>query len=218
MLFQRTKAHKRYGPHNIDIISIIFGTLLGDSHAERRSYNTINKGRGTRISFQQENSNMEYLIWLWKYLCERGYTTPIKPKVKTRIGKHSKIRYYYRFNTFSYHSFNYLHDYFYNNGKIRVPSYGILYEHLTPLALACWIMDDGSKHQNTLKLATNSFTKEDIGCLCKVLEDKYTIFTSIHSAGVRNQYVLYIKTESFCILRNIVKEHIVSSMEYKIKI
>jgi len=62
MLFQRTKAHKRYGPHNIDIISIIFGTLLGDSHAERRSYNTINKGRGTRISFQQENSNMEYLI------------------------------------------------------------------------------------------------------------------------------------------------------------
>ena len=83
---KRSKSIKRYGPHNIDIISIIFGTLLGDSHAERRSYNTINKGRGTRISFQQENSNMEYLIWLWKYLSERGYTTPIKPKVKTRIG------------------------------------------------------------------------------------------------------------------------------------
>jgi len=77
-------------------------------------------------------------------------------------------------------------------------------------------MDDGSKHQNTLKLATNSI--EDINCLCKVLEDKYTIFTSIHSAGVDNQYVLYIKRESFIRLRNIVKEHIVGSMEYKIRI
>jgi len=65
MLFKRSKAHKRYGPHNIDIISIIFGTLLGDSHAERRSYYTkqdSEKLGATRISFQQENSNMEYLI------------------------------------------------------------------------------------------------------------------------------------------------------------
>ena len=88
-LFKRSKSIKRYGPHNIDIISIIFGTLLGDSHAERRSYK-VKKGvilGNTRISFQQENSNMEYLIWLWNYLSERGYATPIKPKVKTRICK-----------------------------------------------------------------------------------------------------------------------------------
>jgi hypothetical protein len=46
------------------ILEIIFGTLLGDSHAERRSYTTKNgvKLGSTRISFQQENNNVEYLM------------------------------------------------------------------------------------------------------------------------------------------------------------
>jgi ubiquinol-cytochrome c reductase cytochrome b subunit len=45
----------RIGPHSLEILSIIYGTLLGDSHIEKRSSNV-------RISFQQENSNVEYLF------------------------------------------------------------------------------------------------------------------------------------------------------------
>ena len=54
MLFKRSKAHKRYGPHNIDIISIIFGTLLGDSHAERRSYYTKQDSEKLKIGSMQQ--------------------------------------------------------------------------------------------------------------------------------------------------------------------
>jgi hypothetical protein len=53
----RIRSDKRIGPHNKDILSILFGSLLGDGHAERRI-----KGNGTRISFYQEDSHVSYLL------------------------------------------------------------------------------------------------------------------------------------------------------------
>lgn len=38
----------RIGPHNKDILSVVYGSLLGDAHAEKRL-----SGVGTRISFFQ---------------------------------------------------------------------------------------------------------------------------------------------------------------------
>lgn len=51
----KLRAINRIGPHSLEILSILYGTLLGDSHIEKRSNNV-------RISFQQENSNCEYLF------------------------------------------------------------------------------------------------------------------------------------------------------------
>nr|YP_010977170.1 LAGLIDADG homing endonuclease [Daedaleopsis confragosa]WNZ34375.1 LAGLIDADG homing endonuclease [Daedaleopsis confragosa] len=42
----RLKGILRIGPHNKDVYSIIFGSLLGDAHAEKRA-----AGLGTRIIF-----------------------------------------------------------------------------------------------------------------------------------------------------------------------
>jgi len=55
---KRMPAIFRVGPHNFDIISIFYGTLLGDCHAERRK--NVN---GTRLSFYQEATHSEYLYW-----------------------------------------------------------------------------------------------------------------------------------------------------------
>jgi ubiquinol-cytochrome c reductase cytochrome b subunit len=55
-IITRIRALKRIGPHNLKILSIIFGSLLGDSHAEYRK-----QGKGTRISFMQEASHLTYL-------------------------------------------------------------------------------------------------------------------------------------------------------------
>lgn len=54
---KRLPAFSRVGPHNFDIMSIFYGSLLGDSHAERRM-----AGNGTRLSFVQESSHTEYLL------------------------------------------------------------------------------------------------------------------------------------------------------------
>ena len=37
----RIRSIQRIGPHHPYVLSIIYGTLLGDSHAERRSYPTL---------------------------------------------------------------------------------------------------------------------------------------------------------------------------------
>jgi hypothetical protein len=54
---KKIHANKRIGPHNFDVLSIIFGSLLGDAYAENRI-----KGKGTRISFYQEGSHVSYKI------------------------------------------------------------------------------------------------------------------------------------------------------------
>jgi ubiquinol-cytochrome c reductase cytochrome b subunit len=56
-IIKRLRGVYRIGPHNQDIISVIFGTLLGDGHAEKRSENG-----GTRISFYQESTHLSYIL------------------------------------------------------------------------------------------------------------------------------------------------------------
>lgn len=52
--------------------------------------------------------------------------------------------------------------------------------------------------------------------LSNVLFTNYKLRTSVQSAGVSNQYVIYVFKESMPALRNIVQPYIVSSMLYKL--
>jgi hypothetical protein len=90
----RLKGIYRIGPHNIDVISIIFGSLLGDAHAEKRSM-----GIGTRICFFQEDSHVEYLLHVHKMLSESGYCNPKIPSITNRLGAKGKVRKIVRFST-----------------------------------------------------------------------------------------------------------------------
>ena len=65
----------KIGPHNIDVISIIIGSTLGDTHLEKRS-----NGVGTRLKFVQSHKNVEYLMWFHKFYSDRGYCNPNTPK------------------------------------------------------------------------------------------------------------------------------------------
>jgi hypothetical protein len=49
------KAETRVGPHNIDVLSVIFGLLLGDGFAETRS-------GSTRITVHMSSKNVSYLF------------------------------------------------------------------------------------------------------------------------------------------------------------
>jgi hypothetical protein len=91
---KKIRANLRIGTHNKDILSILFGSLLGDAHAEFRL-----KGKGTRINFYQEGSHVSYLIWLHKLISELGYCNTNLPKITTRLGKKGVVRKIIRFNT-----------------------------------------------------------------------------------------------------------------------
>lgn len=204
----RTLSTKRIGPHNYDVLSLLFGSMLGDASMEK-------DGNGSRFAFYQEKINGEHLLGIHTFLADRGYCLSTKPKVFTRLTKGGKVRDFYRFRTFTYSSFNPIYSLFYVNGSKVVPT--IIADYLSPIALAVWIMDDGGRVSSGLKIATNSFTIGEVQFLCKVLNDKYGFSAKPNSAGVPNQYVININRKSIDKLAKLVKPYIHPSMIYKLK-
>jgi len=90
----RLKGILRIGPHNKDVLSIIFGSLLGDAYAEKRA-----GGLGTRILFYQEAVHVEYIYYLHKFFSNLGYCNPNIPVVTSRLGLKGKLRKVVRFRT-----------------------------------------------------------------------------------------------------------------------
>ena len=209
----RITSLERIGPHNIDIISIIIGSLLGDGHLEKR-----NRGIVTRIKFEQSNKNVEYLMWFHSYFSTRGYCNINKPELKKRIRKNGEIYFHYSINTFTFFSFNWIHDMFYmcSEGKyVKIIPHNIE-QYLTPLALAIWFMDDGSKLKKGAKIATNCFTYKELSQLCENLKNKFNLTVTIHSGGKNKGYTLYISSQSMTTFSNIVKPFMLPTLYYKL--
>jgi len=134
----KLNSFKRIGPHNWDILSIIIGSLLGNGSMEK----SIN---GSRFVYYQAKENWEYLLWLHQVISKLGYTDKNIPKIYSRnklVYELDEIRYYFRFRTFTFSSFDWIYDAFYPN-KSRKVIPNIIGTYLTPLSLAVWMMDDG---------------------------------------------------------------------------
>ena len=95
----RVLSIQRIGPHNFELLSILIGSLLGDGHMEK-------DGNGCRFAFYQEKSHGEYLLWLHQQLYNLGYCKLKIPAIQTRTSINGELRYFYRFRTFTYSSFN----------------------------------------------------------------------------------------------------------------
>jgi len=224
----KVRALKRIGPHNYDIVSIIFGSMLGDCYAEKH-------GEGTRFCFQQEGSHAAYLLWFHSYISKLGYCNKTVPQLGSRLALHGKLRKVLRFKTFTFSSFNWIEECFYIkdpdlNRRIKVlPS--AIEKYLSPLALAIWIMDDGGKVSGGMKLSTHNFTKKEVLLLCDILINKFGLKATIQSAapkgrvisvsssGLRvreDQHIIYISKTSMVKLSEIVGPYIHPSMKYKL--
>lgn len=205
----RVRANIRIGPHHHDIMSIFYGVLLGESHVERRW-----GGIGVRLSMSQESHRSGYLLWLHAQIANRGYCNSVPPKIQTRLCTGGKLRYIFRFHTFTYSSLRSLYSAWYKDNIKHIPNN--MAEFITPLALAIWVIDDGARVGKGIKLCTNSFTYKDCTRLTQVIHDLYNVKSSVQSAGRPGQYHIYIWAESISDLRSVVRPHIVSSILYKL--
>lgn len=209
MIGKKPKSFQRIGPHNIQELSVIFGSLLGDAFAEFRN-------GGTRICFQQENSNASYLYMLHSLFAKHGYCNPKKPKLQYRIGKQGKKRFVIRFKTWSFKSFNWIHQAFYQNNVKVIPHFSFLNLFLNEQALAVWIIDNGTVSGNGLSIATNSFPYKDLCTIQNFLKEKYDLQVSIHKCGVPNQFVLYFHVKTIPKLAKLVKPYFIENIMYKL--
>lgn len=211
--YKNLLSTQRIGPHNIDTISIIIGSLLADSHLEKRNL-------GSRLIFEQCSKNVEYLMWFHSHFADRGYCSNIKPKLKIRIKKEGRF-FYYRIYSYTFSYFNYFHNLFYKldpltNKYIKIIPIE-LFHFLTPQALAIWFMDNGSKFKNGgYKIATNCFTYNEIEYLSFILKNKFNLKCNIHSSGINKGFIIYIFKSSRDHFFKLVKPYMVPSMYYKL--
>lgn len=109
---KRSEITNLNDPLNDKILSIIYGSLLGDAHAEHRK-----GGKGTRILFYQESSHLDYLLYLHSLITNLGYCNSKIPKIQTRLVNKGKIRHIIRFSTWTYTQFNIIHNEWYKKGE-----------------------------------------------------------------------------------------------------
>lgn len=203
----RLYSPQRIGPHNLDLVSVLTGCLLGDCHAEKRN-------NSTRFTINTSSRNVEYIYSLHKFFYKNGYSSLEKPATKRKIGKHNKLYYSIKFRTFSFTSLNYLHDMFYNSRKEKIVPAEI-HKLLNKQAFAFWFMDDGGRSGSGLKLSTEGFAYPDVVRLQSSIHQNFKVLPTIqhHKEG----YVLYFKKADKQDVFNIVKDYLVDSMAYKFK-
>ena len=222
----RTKAIYRIGPHNIDILSVLICGMLGDWWGHKFK---TQAGSSVRFSIEQSINNSAYIHHLTNLFNNWGYCSYIVPKLvkksesknqNSNLLNNKNDRFNYRVTLFTFSSLIWIYDSFYieENGKIikKVPVW--IDEFITPIGLAHWIMQDGSRQSNQgIYIATNSFTYEECDYLCKILEKKYKLRATVVKTGYVNQWRISIWKESMVTLVSIVKPYIINEMKYKFK-
>jgi len=172
---------------------LIIGSILGDAYLVKTT-------RG--FAFRESHSIKQKTYVDWKYRQLEGFTN----------SPPATHKYCYYFRTISHPFFSELREIFYvGRCKIIPPQ---LEDWLTPLVLSVWIMDDGSRDGNQLRINTQSFSYEEHELLICFLKAKLGITATINRD--KDRFRLRVCAASMPRVRQIVAPYIISSMQYKL--
>ena len=90
-----------------------------------------------------------------------------------------------------------------------------LIQYLDYLALAHWIMEDGSKKNNSLTLCTDNFTLKEVKLLISMLTTNFKIHPTIHCEK-QKYYRIYINKRDLNQILPHIKPYIIDHFLYKI--
>lgn len=172
---------------------IIAGSLLGDGHLTQTT-------RGFAFRVNHGIAQKEYVDWKFQELSEITNSAPMLYRERSCY-----------FRSVSHPFLGILQKEFYT-GKCKIIPHSIG-QWLTPLSLSVWIMDDGSRDGNQLRINSQSFTKEENEKLIHVLEAKLGIQATLNKD--KNKFRLRIKDTSMRTIREITEPYIIPSMRYK---
>lgn len=199
----KLKSSQRIGPHNVNVISLIIGSLLSNSYLEKRGY-------GIRIVFIKCNNNVEYLMWFHSVLSNAGYCNKEKPKLYKLIDKGNKVLFIYSFKSYSFSSFIWLYNMFYKDNMKIIPRN--LDKFLTPLALVTLFLSSARLKK---ELPITIISVDDLKYLSLLLKKKYNINTVINDSSLNiskySNASLHIKNSSVSTFSNLIKPHLLHS-------
>ena len=177
---------------------VLIGYLLGDGHLE-----TWKNSKIARLKVEQSLKQNSFVNWLFEIF---GSFVNTLPKAKV-----NKIY----FNTLGSNQFYEFRTLFYLNGKKIVPEN--IEQLLTPISLAVWFMGDGSiksKECNGRIINTHGFTKHEVENLCRILNEKFTLKTSIRRQ--KDGLQIYISAKSARVLSNLITPYMLPYFYYKL--
>ena len=191
---------------------IICGLILGDGNLR------VN-GNHAQLSVQQVHP--EIVNNLWNHCFSLHLV--IKP-VNTLVRGSKQVVYYFQTLTLPYFTRIQFNWYSVINGKTIKTLPDNVTALLTPLALAHWVMGDGSFDGygggiGRVTLFTNNFTHAEVGHLRNILQSKYGIESAIrltkHSDPNRG-HAIRVPAKSLNTLRSLCVPHMYPSLIYKL--
>lgn len=185
---------------------LIIGSLLGDGRLECRS-----KQGSARLRIHQGWKQKDFVFWKYKKL-QNLVLRPPRKIVCWKNPKNNENYHSWYFHTRTTLELGKFHKMFYKNGKKILPKN--IFNLLTPICLAVWIMDDGCYSEKSIILNTQNFSLTENIRLQNTLQRKFNLKFGINKD--RNKQRLRLSRDSFQKLQNIVKPYIIPSMKYKI--
>ncbi len=184
---------------------LILGGILGDAAIRMGN----DKSHNARITFVHGIKQYEYCIWKYEQLKDIVKT---EPKIKINGGYGDKV---ITFNTISLPCLTEIYNSTKRNGTTTITE-EFLDKITSPLALAIWILDDGSlDKKNIYHISLGDRTQFETELLQTWMELKWGIESTITKS---KEYVIHIskKRESLK-LKELIAPHIeVDQMKYKI--
>ena len=172
--------------------SIAVGSLLGDGYL-------VPTTRGYALRINHSIAQKPHVDWKYKELELFTNTPP----------RQSSSCYYFR--TVSHHQFDQLREAFYCGQRKIAPLR--LSDWINPLVLSVWIMDDGAREGNQLRINTQSFSQEENESFIEILKAKLGITATLNRD--KDRFRLRVNAASMLNVQQMVAPYIVPSMHYK---
>jgi len=184
---------------------LLVGMLLGDAHLERQ--------KGARLARLKVEHSVAQLTYVeWKYREWRPWVrTP--PAIRARRNRRGTISTNVGFTSLSHEHLEEFRLRFYANRRKVVPAE----IKLTPLSMAVWFMDDGSRKSSQcrgLYLNTQSFTVEEVQTLQTAMLRDVGVETTVRQQ--RDGLQIYVPSRSSAKLIEFMADDLLSCMAYKL--
>ena len=188
--------------------SVLTGILLSDAWLI-----LVKNGKNPRLGLKQSLDKSSYVWNVFNTLAPFCQSLPNLQFSKIN----NKTLHSFSFYTRSLPCLNEFFFLFYRNNKKVIPNSREIYQLLTPIALAHFIMGDGQKIDFGLILCTDSFTIQEVVRIINVLILRYSLICGIMQVDI-GQFRIYISKKSMDKLRAIVLPYMVDTMLYKLNV
>lgn len=181
--------------------AVLVGTLLGDGSIAKH-------GHHHRL-FVKHKAAHEALA-AWKHEVFSDFTTMPLHHFDQRLN--ARLYPCVQFVTRTNRVFSEWRERFYRDGRKIVPT--DIADLLEPVAVAVWLMDDGTADRAGVSFQTHSFRIDEVKVLATALQERYALRTSLHRN--KGAHVVYVHGSSVPALAALVAPSILPELAYKL--